>query len=301
MVRRTINSWHDFCLVSEVRLFLSSILLFSLFLMEVRSESTSLAEFPFRFEEGLVWIRVRVPQSAEPLNFLLDSGAGVSVINLGTAQRLKVKLGNRVSVRGVDATTPGYWPQRLAARMGDITLPAQYLAVDLSDLSGSCKCAVDGLLGADFFREHVVQIDFQARRIRLLNPAARSATSETLALECRPCGLRVPLQVNGGEQQWVRLDTGCASALQWVTSQAVSTNCSHQVAIGLNKLSLPLAETRVKIGRTEFNSVLTGLHEKEIFMGEAGLLGNGLLSRFATVTIDAAAGRLILEKVTALE
>jgi hypothetical protein len=33
-----------------------------------------------------------------------------------------------------------------------------------------------------------------------------------------------------------------------------------------------------------------------VFAGEAGLLGNGLLSRFGSVTVDAKAGRLILER-----
>ena len=48
------------------------------------------------------------------------------------------------------------------------------------------------------------------------------------------------------------------------------------------------------IGGYAFEKVPTGLHETAIFPGEAGLLGNALLSRFSTVTIDAKAGRVIL-------
>jgi len=31
-------------------------------------------------------------------------------------------------------------------------------------------------------------------------------------------GMRVPISVDGQKRQWVRLDTGCATAFQWVTS-----------------------------------------------------------------------------------
>ena len=52
----------------------------------------------------------------------------------------------------------------------------------------------------------------------------------------------------------------------------------------------------VVLGELEFEKVPTGLHDAAIFPGEAGLLGNGLLSGFSTVTIDAKAGRLMLGK-----
>ena len=107
----------------------------------------------------------------------------------------------------------------------------------------------------------------------------------------------MPISVNGHDRQWVRLDTGCATALQWVTSD-VPDQCTHQMAISLAEISIPQTKTSVGIGGNQFSDVPTGLHEKAIFPGEAGLLGNGLLSRFSTVTIDAKAGRVILESAS---
>ena len=107
--------------------------------------------------------------------------------------------------------------------------------------------------------------------------------------------MRVPITVNGQKRQWVRLDTGCVSALQWVTSRVRSQDCNPKVAIGLAEVSIPQTETTVAIGQQKFADVPTGLHEKPIFQGEAGLLGNGLLFRFSSITIDAKSGRLILE------
>jgi hypothetical protein len=107
--------------------------------------------------------------------------------------------------------------------------------------------------------------------------------------------MRVPISVNGRENQWVRLDTGCATALQWVTSAVRTEQCGQKMAIGLAEISIPQSETTVKIGGHEFGKVPTGLHQTAIFPGEAGLLGNALLSRFSRVTIDAKKCRMILE------
>ena len=46
-------------------------------------------------------------------------------------------------------------------------------------------------------------------------------------------------------------------------------------------------QTDVRFGSKRIGAVTTGLHASQMFAGEAGLIGNGLLSRF-TVTIDIA-------------
>lgn len=277
-----------------MRFLLGAVIVFVVALFRVQAAPIPIAEFPFQFREGLLWVKVNIPESQKPLNFLLDTGSGVSAINLGTAKRIGLKCGREVTVRGVETTLTGYWQQQMSAKVDNVRLPNNYLAVDLEKLSRSCERPVDGLIGADFFREHVVQIDFDAQKIRLLKPETSERSGETLPLQLRPCGMRISISVNGRKHQWVRLDTGCATALQWVTSD-VPDQCTHQMAIGLAEISIPQSTTTVGIGEYKFENVPTGLHEKAIFPGEAGLLGNGLLSRFSSITIDTKAGRLTLE------
>ena len=272
-----------------------AIIAFVTVLFKAQAASPAFVEIPFQYREGLLWIEVHIPQSDKPLNFLVDTGAGASVINLSTAKQLGLKPGRTVAARGVGVKLTGYWQQGIIAKAGDIDLPANYLALDLERFSQSCERPMDGLLGADFFREHIVQIDFEAHKVRLLRREARQSSDEILPLETRCCGMRVPITVNNRKHQWVRLDTGCASALQWVTSSVDPAHCAHQTAIGLTELSIAQTKTAVDIGEQRFENVPTGLHETAIFPGEAGLLGNGLLSRFSAVTIDARAGRVILE------
>ena len=76
----------------------------------------------------------------------------------------------------------------MIAKIGDTKLPSEYLAVDLEKLSSSCERPVDGLVGADFFRERVVQIDFDAKKIRLVKSPKGGQSGETLPLNCVPAG-----------------------------------------------------------------------------------------------------------------
>ena len=264
-------------------------------LLKAHAAQNASAEIPLEFREGLIWIKATLPQSGGALNLLLDTGAGTSVLNRSTTDRLGLDLGSAVTVRGVAATLTGYNLKGVSARAGDVPLPTEYLAVDLSRLSSSCERPVDGLLGADFFRGRTIQIDFREHKLRVLKPEQFPSYGETLPLELRPCGMRVPITVNDHKRQWMRLDTGCASPLQWVTSRVCSHDCKPQVAIGLAEVSVLQTQTTVEIGQQKFANVPTGLHENAIFAGEAGLLGNGLLSRFSRVTIDAKSRRLILE------
>jgi hypothetical protein len=257
-------------------------------------EST-VREFPFEFRDGLIWIQVQFVESAVPQNFLLDSGAGLSVINLPAIRRMGSLTGRRMAVHGVGATTTGYWPQHLSARDGSLPLPSSLLAVDLSELGRACRRTVDGLVGADFFDSHVVQIDFTARRIRLLASSDGLINRTTLPLEIHGRALQVPVRVNDGPPQWVRLDTGCAAALHWVAARVRPQDCIPSLSVALTTVAVNMTQTSVELAGLRFDGVPTGIHTQNIFEGEAGLLGNELLSRFSKVTIDAKAKRVILE------
>jgi hypothetical protein len=252
-------------------------------------------EIPIEIREGLPWIKAAVPTTGAELNLLLDTGAGATVLNTATAKQLGLTLGVQISVHGVETTLSGYSLRPPILIAEGFQLPKPSLAVDLGKFSASCAKPVDGLLGADFFRGRIVQIDFEGKTLRLLPPGTTQQAAKTTSLEFRRCGMCIPISVNGRKAQMVRLDTGCLSSLQWVTSEVSAKDCSHQVAIGLSELSIPQIKTDVKIGAFEFKDVPTGLHEKPIFRGEAGLLGNGLLCRFSRVTIDAKSGHLLLE------
>jgi hypothetical protein len=254
-------------------------------------------EIPFQRRDGLIYISAHVPNSSTPLSFLVDSGAQVSILNRSIAQKLGVKSGAIANVLGVGSSTTGYWTTLSGVRAGQLNLPRDYLVLDLAQLSASCtNTPIDGILGSDFFRDRVVQIDYQEQVLRILPNAVAKAGTEILPLKIRRCGMLVPVKINGGKTQWVRLDTGCASVLQWVSGETRPEGCTERIAVALTSLSLFVTTTDLSLGSLLYRQVPTDLHPREIFPGEKGLLGNGLLSRFNTVTIDSKKKRVLLQK-----
>jgi hypothetical protein len=158
-------------------------------------------------------------RESEPLDFLLDSGAGISAIDLRTARSLGVHLGNRQIVQGVNGQGSACRVNDFQAECGGIALPKSVLAVDLRALSDRCEQPVDGILGVDFFRSRTVQIDFTQGRVRMLEKCDPNlANCEILPVRMCNDAFCVPVRVARNPAQWMRLDTGCDAALEWVVT-----------------------------------------------------------------------------------
>jgi predicted aspartyl protease len=267
-------------------------LLGSVALIALRSASGS-TDIPFVYRSGMIWLNVAVPGHQAPLHFLLDSGASQSILDLRTAKRLSVKLGCCEAVEGVQGCCDAFHAGSPAgATVGGVPVPANMLALDLSSVSAASGSHIDGLLGADFFRNHIVQIDFAAQKIRLLCACEVPASGQAIPIARRNDSFCIRVAVNGNKAQWMRLDTGFNGALEWVVPSAMSRRMNlPSIAAGTG--SVHSIRTEVSIGDEHFPAVKTGVHQKSIFSGEGGLVGNGLLSQFR-VTIDATKGSRLL-------
>ncbi len=251
-------------------------------------------EFPFRFEGNLIWVDVRTAKSERTLHFLLDTGATVSVLDLATCKELSLRRGTAVQVAGVGASAQGFWPTTCQASAGGLDLPSKYLVLSLGDLSGACGRHVDGLIGADFFAGRMVQLDFQCQIARTGRDAHPVSADAVLPLKRGPKGALLTQVKVGGTSGWVRVDTGFASAVDWVTSQRTEPT-SSRISVGLAQISTPLTKTELRFGEIQMSGVPTGLHARPIFPGESGLLGNAVLSNFL-VTLDLDRGQLQLSR-----
>lgn len=252
-------------------------------------------EIPFHFRGGMIWLKINAAGHPKPLNFLLDSGAGKSVMHLGTAQRLRLKFGASQTVQGVQGPCAAYRIDDFAATVSGLPVPREILALDLNSASAGAGSRIDGLLGADFFRTRIVEIDFATQKIRLLSrDELRLNGQQILPLVRRNDALCIRAGVDGNAPQWMRLDTGCSGALEWVF-KGVKAPRSTRTSVATTGTSHKHLQTKVLLGTERLSAVKTGLHPQPFFAGEAGLIGNGLLSRFR-VTVDADKSQLLLHR-----
>jgi Aspartyl protease len=274
---------------------LSRFLLFplaTLFLPLSASAQTS-TEIPFELREGLICLNVKVAAASKPLRFVLDSGAGLSALNLDAARKLKLRLGAPAWVVGVEGGADARWAHGFAARVGQVPLISDLLVFDLRQINPGSPGGVDGLLGQDFFRGRIVQIDFRKKRIRLLERAA-AAGSVVLPIKFQNGAMCVPVSVGGSAPRWTRLDTGCNDDLHWVGVRPSRSRRAGPL-VGFSRGPVAYVDTVVDLAEYRVSGVQAGLHAREFFPGEAGLLGTGILSNF-TMTVDAPGGRVLLKK-----
>lgn len=255
------------------------LLLLALLTFTARAELPT--EIPFRFDDGFITLEAQIAPSAKPLRMLLDSGAEASVLSLHTARRLRVPLGEAQGVRGVGSEATAYRLRRLTARSGDTVLGQLAYATDLSLADEICSEPIDGLIGVEFFRDRVVEIDYARRCLRV--GAAIPNDAERLPLRWKNGVLCAAIGVNGSTPRWTRVDTGCNDALHWVVPRSNRRQERVGVSIGFVTDTREATLTTVALGGTLLDHIETALHGRPLFPEEAGLLGNGILSRFRVI------------------
>jgi len=266
-------------------------------LFAARASAAAPEEIPFRLIDGFIAVEGRIEQSPSALTFLLDSGASESVLHSGTVHRLGVATGPAQSVRAVASEAVAHRLKGVRASSGTLDLGPVSLAADLAAADRLCSCPVDGLVGAPFFRDRVVQLDFVSRRIRVLETAASFGDSPLrLPLKLQNGIVCAAVGVNGSKPRWARLDTGCNEPLHWVVPRVRGNREIPIGSIGFVSQPEDLALVSVSLGSRTIYHTEVVLHGRELFPGESGLLGTGLLSRFRRVTVDWPHRALYLEE-----
>jgi hypothetical protein len=110
----------------------------------------------------------------KPLMFVLDTGAGNSIIDIGLARSLGTQL-----TSSYRATGAGSGSAEAAQVRGDsVTLPGASVvvplsaAIDLASIAGPEGSSMQGILGADFISRYIIALDYHRMEMRLYDRSA---------------------------------------------------------------------------------------------------------------------------------
>lgn len=238
-------------------------------------------DVPFRIERGLILLSPTLRGSVRPMNFILDSGAGVSVLAKNTAAELGIAFNRQERVRTITGVENAYRSGTVHFQLGGPTnyfrFSSNPLVIDFSRESRTFGAAIDGLIGADFFAGRMIRIDFKRSRLRVSPAGKPGIEAIRLPLSHGRDGMFVGLRVGALSLPRVRLDTGCARALCW------SPPPGSRLRGSSNGKTL---RTEVSFGPRFISNVDTDVYREPLFAGEDGLLGTELLSRFESIWID---------------
>lgn len=170
--------------------------------------------------------------------FLLDTGAGNSLLNLATAESLGVDLGQRFEARGAGAgTSRGAQLAGVSVVLPEVagTQIEVSAALALDDLAAFEGRPVHGILGYNFIAAYVLGIDYQRQRLLLHDRAA---------FRYAGTGTRLPITLPGNHPHLraeLLLDDGGRVAGDFVVDVGSS------LAVALTK---PLVEAHRLLERT---------------------------------------------------
>lgn len=283
--------------------------------------SEASASLPFELSSNHVYITGRVGDS-RPLNILIDTGAGFSVMNSRTTRELGLKEVGQLEARGGGdgsqdtGLVEGVTLTLDALSLADLTL----WSIDLTPLEGLEGRTLDLILGYDFISRAVLEIDYEANVVTFHAPESFNysgpGTRIPFTLQNNHPHIRVGVLLGGREPAdgIFMVDTGARMALH--LNRLFATR--HGVKEAVPKvLELPERVSGVggasresvarisglRFGGLELEDVLVSLSEKESGALEtddlAGLIGGDLLKRFH-VFFDYGRQEMILEPNAAL-
>jgi hypothetical protein len=171
---------------------LQALVLATFALLASASDATPKAAFiPFQFEDSRVYVPVRI--AGEPTRwFILDSGAGSIVIDSEVARASGLKPTKSEAITGAGAgSSQQAKAAPLALSVGGVPLrAAEPIVIDLGGLLGPTSGRRPaGIIGAQFFAEHFVDVDFVRHRLTLYPPMTQRRSFYASA---------VPLSFYGG-------------------------------------------------------------------------------------------------------
>jgi hypothetical protein len=270
---------------------------------------------PFELYANVIFLQARVNNSP-PLWFILDTGASGTLINTSRVKGLGLKYLDTAKLTGMGGSVKGdYLGGATFSLPGVEVFDRKIVSMPIDPLLSRVGRVVDGVIGYDFFKLFVVEIDYVAKTINLYDPRGYtySGPGERVPFRVRGKGTpftRVKIELAGRDavEGEFEIDTGADSALSingpFTEAHGLLKSLAHKsgtlTGAGAGGDS-PYISARVgsmQLGRFRFESPVVSFSQDTKGSGasteSAGQLGTEIFRRFRVV-FDYSRGRMILE------
>ncbi|HVP38013.1 MAG TPA: aspartyl protease family protein [Candidatus Saccharimonadales bacterium] len=145
-------------------------------------EGVRSVSIPVEIYNHHVYLKARVNGSGA-LSFLLDSGAGSTAIEKGSAEALGLKSEGKLGAQGVGGSTDFGLTVLDSLEVGGVVLrQAHAVTIALPEVVRQLGRPLDGILGYDFLSRFVVSIDYAQKALTVSLPDAWKAPPGAVAL-----------------------------------------------------------------------------------------------------------------------
>ncbi|HVG30490.1 MAG TPA: aspartyl protease family protein [Pyrinomonadaceae bacterium] len=270
-----------------------------------------ITRIPFELNGNSIFLQLRV-NTSRLLWFALDTGAYSSILNTPVLRSLDLKTDGGGVATGAGGSVESVRLSGVNFDVGGAPLrDLSISALALTPLENSTGRAMDGILGSEFFRRYVVEIDYDSKEIGLYEPATfhYEGRGESLPLsfiDNHPY-VRAKVELPGRdpiEGEFV-IDAGSNLALILLPSfieqhglrdALPPTLRTYGRGVG-GEVALPVGRAaRLRLGGFSVERPVTAFPSEGTFgrAGKAGNIGSAILRHFRVV-FDYSRRRVILE------
>lgn len=271
----------------------------------------TVAQLPFELNGNQIFLRVRV-NGSEPLWFGLDTGASATVISTTTAESLGLKMEGSSRTTGAGGQVQSSTVRGVRLDIGSARLEGlDAMTLALTSIENASGHRMDGILGFEFFRRYVVELDYERLLINLYEPAGFVYTGRgeslplTFALNHPYVHAKVAMPGREPVEGKFVLDTGSNFPLILLDSFVREKRLNESLPKTLKvtgrgvggEVAMPVGRTgRLMLGSFSLEQPVTSFPQTGWFAreGAAGNIGSAVLRRFK-VTFDYSRSRMFLE------
>ena len=273
------------------------------------TSARAVVEIPFEYRFRHLFVPARIAGYDREVLFLLDSGAGMTVIDSSIAAAMNLPHGGTMPGAGAGGMANFSMTRIPALTIGGIEFSEQtVVSFPVSDLLKKLEeTEIGGMLGYDFLSRFVTRIDFERKVLSFFEPDSFSPPGGETVLEAPLIHniFSLPASLDGAKGAFY-LDTGANSSL-------LHGSFADRAALAEGRRTLPTAirgaggeETAAlcRFDSLNIGGITLARPVLAITRGEKGIsalenvdgiIGNDILERF-TVTLDYRKQRVLLRK-----
>ena len=261
-----------------------------------------------RYQER--WIYLRGKLNGAETDLVLDSGAGMTVVDRSFAESIGIESSGALAASGVGGTDEAAVASSLSVDLGGLRFDGITAAIlDLSSVARRLGRPIPVIFGKEAFHEFVVDVDYPNDRIAFHEPESftYSGPGHTIDLISADGGHKlVMLSIEGLPETEFHLDTGSGGTVTLFPHYVDANHLLDGRKLSDTRLGGVGGDMTAKTGslaRVEIAGFELGDVPVTFFPGgdgafdtqrQQGNLGAGILSRFRTI-FDYGQARLILE------
>lgn len=176
------------------------------------TEGDRAEDIPFIYHSNHIYIEVNM--GCRHSLWILDTGAGMTVIDSSFADKIGLEFEGNVTGQGAGALVQLYFVSLPEFEVGDVKFAGQKaVAIDLSDIMKKSGLKFDGIMGYDFLSRLTTKIDYANELISFYDPESYTYSGNGTVLDAPIADKTfvVPAVVDGKYEGLWSLDTGAGS------------------------------------------------------------------------------------------